>query len=237
MKPRAATMRRSAAASRAATDADHVLRPPEPPAWRLGRRRRARPRRPSSPVHAAQNAARAASWLVYVLVAATASSAPAPVASTRCAVARQRAVRVVGDGDREGAAGARGGEVLGHVGRLAALADADHEAVAKVDAACRTASPRSASARPAGTPARMVGEVLAVHGGVVAGAARRVEHEARARRRAPRAPPPRTAGGRRSAWRPPPAARRSRRASPSYVAPLAPPRSSGLGLRHTKHTK
>ena len=40
---------------------------------------------PSSPVHADQNSARAASWLVYVLVAATARSTPAPVGSTRCA--------------------------------------------------------------------------------------------------------------------------------------------------------
>jgi hypothetical protein len=40
---------------------------------------------PSSSSQAAQKAASAASWLVYVLVAATACSAPAPVASARWA--------------------------------------------------------------------------------------------------------------------------------------------------------
>ena len=93
--------------------------------------------------------------------------------------AGQRAVLVVGDRQRERAGSARAGHILGHVRCLAALTDADDKAAAEVDArpVDRRRGRHGQTAREAGADG---GQVLAVHGGVVAGAAGGVEHEARA---------------------------------------------------------
>ena len=110
--------------------------------------------------------ARAATCVVYVFVAAIASSGPAASGSNRLGRVRERGIRIVRDRDRERATRPRALDVLEDVGRLAGLRERDDGRTALLEpgAVVDRERDRVAQRRPAGQKAEGVD---AVGGGIV----------------------------------------------------------------------
>ena len=120
--------------------------------------------------------ASAASCVVYVFVAAIASSGPAASGSTASAAVRERGVRIVRDRDRVRAARARALDVLEDVGRLAGLREREDGRAAQLELGAVVDGERDRVAQR--RPARQQAEgVDAVRGGVVRRAVAGHAHE------------------------------------------------------------